>query len=83
MASRVDDKSKLQHLVQSLTSNLSPENEDKASLLAQLDGLNAKWKKLDEELRYMYVEYNVHVHAYVYCTYIAIVYSLEEHVHCT
>ena len=57
MASRVDDNSKLQHLVQSLTSNLSPENEDRVLLLAQLDSLNAKWKKLDEELRYMYMEY--------------------------
>lgn len=51
MTSQAEDKSKLQPLVQSLTSALPPDSEEKASLLAQLDALNSKWEKMEEELR--------------------------------
>ena len=50
MEAKAADKSKLQSLTQSLTSDLPPESEEKAMLLAQMEELNSKWDKMEGEL---------------------------------
>ena len=51
MASRVDDMAKLRPLVEDLTSDLSPDSEERLSLLQQLSDLENEWDSLQNSLR--------------------------------
>ena len=51
MASRVDDMAKLRPLVEDLTSDLSPDSEERSSLLQQLSDLENEWDSLQNNLR--------------------------------
>ena len=52
MSSRSEDRDKLHPLVQELTSDLSADNEERVSLLQQLNDLNREWEELQQQLRY-------------------------------
>ena len=52
VASHADENAKLHPLVQELTSQLSPDNEERAALLQQLSDVDREWEELQQQLRY-------------------------------